>query len=82
MAVAFSSFLDLNAAARLRLLTDLAYEGTMAGRDAYLPMTDEIKDGPVIRRSNEFVHRMVSLMRHVLANEPNTDAYAEGSGPT
>ena len=78
MAVTFDRFLDLNATARLRLLADLAYEGTLDGRGAYFPGTDEIENGPALRRSNEFVHRVISLMRHVLIDEPNTDAYAEG----
>jgi len=77
MAVAFSSFLDLNATARLRLLTDLAFDATIDGRGAYMPMSDEIENGPALRRVNEFVHRIVSLMQHILANAPNTDAYAE-----
>jgi hypothetical protein len=78
MVVAFERFLDLDATARLRLLAALAYEGTLDGRGAYLSGTDEVRDGPALRRVNEFVHRMVSLMRHVLSEEPNTDAYAQG----
>jgi hypothetical protein len=77
MAVAFSRFLELNATARLRLLTDLAFDATIDGRGTYVPMSDEVENGPALRRVNEFVHRIVSLMQHILAGAPNTDAYAE-----
>ncbi len=77
MAVAFSRFLELNATARLRLLTDLAFDATIDGRGSYLPMSDEVENGAALRRVNEFVHRMVSLMQHVLHDLPNTETYAE-----
>ena len=77
MAVAFERFLELNATARLRLLTDLAFDATIDGRGAYVPMSDEVENGPALRRVNEFVHRMVSVMRHLLQDLPNAEAYAE-----
>jgi hypothetical protein len=77
MAVAFERFLDLNAAARLRLLAALAFEGTLDGRGAYAPLSDGIENGPAIRQVNEFVHRMVSLMQHFLEGRENALAYAE-----
>lgn len=77
MDVAFQRFLDLDATARLRLLADLAFHGTLDGRETYVPMDEGVEDGPALRRANEFVHRMISLMQHVLTQAPNTDAYAE-----
>ena len=77
MAVAFSRFLELNATARLRLLADLAFDATIDGRGAYVPMSDEVENGPALRRVNEFVHRMVSVMQHLLTDAPNAEAYAE-----
>jgi hypothetical protein len=78
VAVAFSRFLELDAAARLRLLTELAFEGTLDGRGAYDAGGDDVENGPALRQANEFVHRIVSLMRHVQEQTPNGDAYAEG----
>jgi hypothetical protein len=76
MAVAFEAFLELDATARLRLLARLILDATIAGRGAYAPMSNEVENGPRLRGVNEFIHRLVNVMNHLLDDTPNAESYA------
>lgn len=78
MAVAFERFLELDATARLRLLARLILDATIEGRGAYVPMSDQVEDGPRLRGVNEFIHRLANVMDHLLNDVPHAESYARG----
>ena len=46
-------------------LTRVAHEATISAREAYIPDYDK-PDGVLLRRANEFVHRVTGYIGHVL----------------
>jgi len=60
-------FIELSTDGQVRLISQLAYDLTLLGRETYEPGTGNVLEPPRLRRVNEAVHRLMDQLGHLLS---------------
>jgi len=67
--------ISLNREAKLLFLTRLAHGITIAGRNSYVPGSDELENPTQLRKINEIQHRVLGCLLQLMQDEAYENIY-------